>query len=842
MIGILTEKPSASRNFARALGGVSGTYNGEQFIITAARGHLYEFAQPHELVPDGLAKKYKSWDLSNLPWDEKAFSWRRVMKEGASSTVAAIKKDLSQCDEIVIATDVDPTGEGELLAWEILDELKLRPKKWSRMYFTDEAPASIQKAFVSRKPLVSMEQDPDYVKADYRCKFDYLTMQFTRVASKNGDGRTVLRQGRLKSAMVLIVGDQLEKIAAYKKIPYYQNRFKDDHGVVYTDPDEPSYPDKSQVPGGLHSSPVVKDGAQMKKTAPPKLLDLAALSARLSSKGFKAQKVLDTYQRMYEAQVVSYPRTEDKVITPEQFNELLPLVDKIARVVGVDPAILTHRQPRPTHVKTGGAHGANRPGTNVPSVLGALDQYDAAGAKGLAQEIYSILARNYLATLAEDYEYEAQTGHVQDYPSYKGSVSVPKFAGWKAVFDDDADADGDDGGVANGLGGMADPYIYEGFPPKPQAPTMKWLMGQLEKRDVGTGATRTSIYAEVTSDKFGDKQLLSETKGKLSMARAGEMSYKLLPNTHIGDLQLTEQLQADMRAIASGSADPDDLLARMQGMVRDDMAAMAVNSPAMKAALNITAASYAEGTWNGQEIRFRASFADHEFTSDEQAALLAGQEVKLFGVTGKSGSKFNVKGKLANQDYNGKKFVGFEVTGYLNDDGTDRDPNAGYISGIWDGRQVKFKASWSGHEFTDAEAAELLAGREIVLMGVVGKSGKPFNVKGRLEEQDYKGKKFVGFKSTGFLNDDGTESSGGGGSGGADYCEGTWKGKKIRFKRVWSGYRFTDDECAALLAGGEISFPAKTKAGNDYTAVGKLAKQSFNGKDYIGFKLRDRNK
>lgn len=30
---------------------------------------------------------------------------------------------------------------------------------------------------------------------------------------------------------------------------------------------------------------------------------------------------------------------------------------------------------------------------------------------------------------------------------------------------------------------------------------MKWLMKQLEKRDVGTGATRTSAYSEVTNDK-----------------------------------------------------------------------------------------------------------------------------------------------------------------------------------------------------------------------------------------------------------------------------------------------------------------------------------------------------
>ena len=39
-VGILTEKPSAARNFAKALGGQTGTYNGENYVIAFARGHL----------------------------------------------------------------------------------------------------------------------------------------------------------------------------------------------------------------------------------------------------------------------------------------------------------------------------------------------------------------------------------------------------------------------------------------------------------------------------------------------------------------------------------------------------------------------------------------------------------------------------------------------------------------------------------------------------------------------------------------------------------------------------------------------------------------------------------
>ena len=112
----------------------------------------------------------------------------------------------------MIATDVDPSGEGELLAWEALEKCGWRgPTK--RMYFADEAPASVQKAFRERKTLPSMDKDGDYVKAVVRERWDLASMQFTRaatlVARKKGF-RTVVRQGRLKSVMVKLTGDQLK--------------------------------------------------------------------------------------------------------------------------------------------------------------------------------------------------------------------------------------------------------------------------------------------------------------------------------------------------------------------------------------------------------------------------------------------------------------------------------------------------------------------------------------------------------------------------------------------------------------------------------------------------------
>lgn len=701
LIGILCEKPSAKRNFAKALGGETGTYNGENFVITCGAGHLYEFDSPENQVSPALSSHYKSWSLDKLPWNESDIQWKYVKKKNASGILSTIKSTLSKCDEIVIATDDDPTGEGELLAWEILDGLKLSPKKWSRMYFEDESVKEVQKAFKNRKSIPSMQTDVDYIKAFYRSRWDFLSMQFTRIATSCGDGRTVLRNGRLKSFMVVLVGDQLKAVASYKKIPFYQNKFRDENGVIYTNPDEPVFPKKEDVPNVYHSSSVTCDSKSMKSTIPPKMLDLAGLAARLSSK-YKSKDVAAVYQKMYEAQIVSYPRTEDKVISPEQFNDLLPLVDKIAAVVGVDTSLLTHRTPRSTHVKTGQAHGANRPGTNVPKSLADLSRYGTCAA-----DIYELLAKNYLATLAEDYEYEVQKGHVTDYPAFVGAASVPKKLGWKAVYSDD-DIDDD---ASAGLGTMADPFVHEGFPPKPATPTMKWLMKQLEKYDVGTGATRVSTYSEVTNDK-SKYPLMKDTKGKITFTQCGEMNYRILPGTNIGSKELTETVMSHMRAIAKGEMNPDQGLHDIQRMVREDIITMKQNGIQMRKEMgimeNAASADRYKGTFNGEKISFKKSWSGHDFTDAECEKLCNGETIQIEAVSKKTGKTFTCQGKLEKQTYNGKEFYGFKA-----------DFGAG--TGVPD--------EWCKHKFTDDEKSLLKSGMTVEADDFVSSKGKQFSAK-----------------------------------------------------------------------------------------------------------------
>ena len=103
--------------------------------------------------------------------------------------------------------------------------------------------------------------------------------------------------------------------------------------------------------------------------------------------------------------------------------------------------------------------------------------------------------------------------------------------------------------------------------------------------------------------------------------------------------------------------------------------------------------------------------------------------------------------------------------------------------GTWNGQDVNFKKEWSGHRFTDDECERLCNGEEIEIEAVSAKNGKPFKCTGKLEEQEFKGRTFVGFKSTGFVNS---------------------SGKKDGIPDEWCKHKFTEDEKSLLETGMSV--------------------------------------
>ena len=242
---ILTEKPSASANFVKALGGKTGIFNDFNYKITNLRGHVMTLKDPEEMVEESLKKQYKSWLVKHLPWRLDDFSWERTYIrqrnlrtgkiESSKKLVDELKKEAKNgYDAIVIATDTDPSGEGELLAWEALDAINWRGKVF-RANFMDESAHGIKTAMMNLRDVSDKHQDGEYIKGESRNRWDFASMQLTRIATtaaKKQGFKVVAREGRLKSVIVWQIYAQLEAIKQYVKKPYFEVKFKDSAGHV----------------------------------------------------------------------------------------------------------------------------------------------------------------------------------------------------------------------------------------------------------------------------------------------------------------------------------------------------------------------------------------------------------------------------------------------------------------------------------------------------------------------------------------------------------------------------------------------------------------------------------
>lgn len=842
MIVILAEKTSARDNFLTALGGNKktheGVYDGEQFRIAASSGHLFELMQPGK-QDEAQADQLSSWDLSSMPWEHKNFKWKKGLRTGRGNpkgTLEQIQRDISDADEVVIATDDDVSGEGELLAWEILLALGWAGKT-TRMYFVDESVKEVRKAFENRREIPSVAKDGDYQKALARQRFDFLSIQYTRVATTLAKRRglpykSILRQGRLKSVIVSLVGEQQKAYEEYVKKPYFEVRYKDEAGNIYKrDPEK----EKTQIRfdkkedadlSGFDPSDVVVKSKTVKHTAPRRLLDLAGIVAIMAEKGVKAKETTDTYQKMYESHVVSYPRTEDKTITPEQFSDLLPLADKIAEVAGVDPKLLTHRTPRKTHVKAQGSHGANRPGTSVPKSLDDLRSFGPA-----APEIYKLVAKSYLAMLAEDYEYEQQKGCIKDHPEFEGVSNVPLKQGFREVFDTEKED------AAKPLGTRAESFVYEGANARPQRPTVKWLVKRLEKYNVGTGATRSKTIADVTDGSKEKKasQLMTEKKGVLALTDIGKISSILIKGTKIASPEVTEHLFAEMQRVGNFELKKEQVIDELDDLLISDKDIMEKNCkelPKMEDSDRILGVcplcgedvveypkSYSCSGWKeGCKFTLWKEVSGHTLTREEALKILEGGKTAPVTLKSKSGKSY--KASLYFDKENMRMTARRPSVGKCPLCGKDviESEKAFGCSGWKEGcKFVLWKDSFGG-KLTEADAKAILETGETGEKDLVSKAGKPYRAKIVYDKEEQKMKlAFPEKKAVGACPMCGKEVFDRGNFFG---CSGYKDGCEFTLPKTISGHTLTEKEAALILAGEateSIRFTSK-KSGKRFNA------------------------
>lgn len=812
---IIAEKPTAARNFQKALGGSSGTFEGDEYVLVNLFGHILAHETPEKTAYPQYKETVGGFgNLENLPWDYRWFDFDKKVPSGRDianikNLISDIRGYLANGYIPVIASDIDAMGEGDLLVTEVLQYIGYKGKIY-REYHVDETPAEFTKALRNKKDVTA--RNNGLIKATTRSTLDFLTQQLVRAATVTiqTKGYKLPRPvpvGRLQSVIMAMVGDQIKALSEYKPSSVWESRYNLDDILILTAPDMPQFKTKEEWnSGNLPLQAKVKEvKATPGRTAPPKALSLTALGKIMASKGISSKKVMELCQKMYEDAVITYPRTEDNFVTPEQFHEFLHMLDNVIRLMGMDPAVFTHRQPRKTHVKEGGSHGALRPGIKLPTDVAELDGKYGAGASA----IYRAITERFLMMFLEDTEWirhDYET--VGTDPIFKGSVRVITR---KGVTDPDENAD-DVKMTLPDLNHLAKLYAHEVKSVAPQKPTESWILGQLIKFDVGTASTQLQTVSRM----IGKDANFPLNPGKkasdaLVLTPIGTVGWQVAKGISLGTPECTRRYEDMLKTVVAdaNTAQAQDMCyKKFTQTLKEDIEAIYKMSFDFDALGFTKVAEKALGVWNGETVKIPVSHAGHKFTQDELDTLFAGQTLTFDGLDfNKNPIKLSIQ--LAHMTYNGKPYVGFR--------------DMAYCYGTFNGQEIKFRRTYMGYTFSDTECESLLSGATLEFTGTM-KDGTTQTLKGKLEKQKTSsGIVFYGVKAT-FPPREG-------------YVQGVFKGQNVSFKGSWSDHVFTQDEVDKLLAGETItvSYTSK-KDGKKVPVSGKLEWQTYQGRKFLGFK------
>lgn len=338
---ILTEKPSVSRDFAKALGARTqrnGYLEGEAYIITWALGHLVELFEPQDYDP-----KWKRWDLENLPIVPQKFQYKPIAATEKQLRIIQGLLKQKQVQRLVIATDAG--REGEVIARTILLACDLKQPPEILRFWTSQAltPQVIQEGMAELSP--ASRYDRLWRAGQARQIADWLVgMNGSRAATLKMDD--LYSVGRVQTAVLALLVDRRREREHFKPEPYWQvrARFSNDKGQWWGlwfrkkesrfDDEKKAQAVRDKVQG--ESGEVISAKKQKKKQPPPPLFSLTDLQQEANRQlGISAEQTLKIAQALYEEKkCLSYPRTEARVLGSKSVSLAQKIVKQLAPVYG----------------------------------------------------------------------------------------------------------------------------------------------------------------------------------------------------------------------------------------------------------------------------------------------------------------------------------------------------------------------------------------------------------------------------------------------------------------------------------------------------------------------------
>ena len=353
----IAEKPSVAQQFADALKirgrRGDGFIESEQAIVTWCVGHLVTMSYPEVYDP-----KYKRWSMETLPFLPKEFRYEVI--EGVSKQFGVVRKLLNRPDVDTIYVCTDSGREGEYIYRLVAQMAGVKDKKQKRVWIDSQTEEEILRGIREAKDLSEYDNLAD--SAYLRAKEDYLMgINFSRVLTlKYGQSvanylrerRAVLSVGRVMTCVLGMVVRREREIRDFVKTPFYRviGTFEGRVGEMAV----PFEAEWKAVEGSKYfQTPALykENGFKERKTAeeliaylqedppmvaqvlakekkketknPPLLYNLAELQNDCS-KMFKISpdETLRVVQELYEKKMVTYPRTDARVLSEAVAKEI----------------------------------------------------------------------------------------------------------------------------------------------------------------------------------------------------------------------------------------------------------------------------------------------------------------------------------------------------------------------------------------------------------------------------------------------------------------------------------------------------------------------------------------
>lgn len=349
----IAEKPSVAREFANALkiktASRDGYLESENDIVTWCVGHLVTMS-----YPEVYDEKYKRWSFDTIPFLPAEFKYEVI--GSARKQYQIVSSLMKRADVSTIYVCTDSGREGEYI-YRLVEQMSgVTGKERRRVWIDSQTEEEILRGIREAKDLKEYDSlsDAAYLRAkeDYLMGINFsraLTLKYGRtVKDYLKRDRAVISVGRVMTCVLGIVVNREREIRSFVKTPFYRvlgrfalqgRSFTGEWRAVegseyYASPklykengfkEEESARQLIEKLSGESAGSAVLESIEKKKEKknPPLLYNLAELQNDCS-RYFKISpdQTLQIIQELYEKKLVTYPRTDARVLSTAVAKEI----------------------------------------------------------------------------------------------------------------------------------------------------------------------------------------------------------------------------------------------------------------------------------------------------------------------------------------------------------------------------------------------------------------------------------------------------------------------------------------------------------------------------------------